>query len=150
MLSGGAAWGDDGYGVVRLGGSGGGSGGASSSAAAQSSGQQGGGGGNEGGSDSGGGSGGGDGGGGVEVALVKPCSRCTVPLVDQATGAVAKDKQPIAAMQTFRSGAALGWGARFGRGATFFGANGVPRGSGAVRVGDAVEVLRRCDWAAAA
>ena len=165
VLSGaGAAWADDSFGTIQLGG------------------------------------GGGEG-SGVEVALVKPCSRCTVPLVDQRTGVV-MGKEPIKTMQGFRcvcvfvcvhvflcackyaafwqplaqhtalhspartkaathkhaapanaptrSGRALGWGGRFGQGATFFGTNGQPLGTGTVRVGDAVRVVKQTDWAAAA
>lgn len=33
--------------------------------------------------------------------MVKPCSRCTVPLVDQETGEV-PSKEPIKTMQAFR------------------------------------------------
>jgi uncharacterized protein YcbX len=40
-------------------------------------------------------------GAGVAVELVKPCSRCTVPLVDQSTGVVT-GKEPIATMLGFR------------------------------------------------
>jgi uncharacterized protein YcbX len=60
----------------------------------------------------GGGEGGAGGGGGVEVALVKPCSRCTVPLVDQSTGEVNRNKEPIATLQKYRCGAvtAVCWG----------------------------------------
>jgi uncharacterized protein YcbX len=118
--AGGAPWAEDAWGVVRLGGEGGGEGGS------------------------------GGGGSTADVALVKPCSRCTVPLVDQATGKVARDKEPIATLQRFRTGAALGLDARFGKNATFFGTNGVPLlAAGArvpVRVGDPLHVLKQASW----
>jgi len=85
----------------------------------------------------------------VEVALVKPCSRCTVPLIDQKTGMVARDKEPIKTMQGFRSGSALGW-ERFGSNSTFFGANGAPLGTSMIKVGDPVSVVKTHNWAAAA
>lgn len=45
----------------------------------------------------------------------------------------------------------LGWQKRLGgAGATFFGSNGHPLGSGLVRVGDAVSVLKPTSWVAAA
>lgn len=50
-----------------------------------------------------------------------------------------------------RSGRVLGWQKRLGgAGATFFGSNGHPLGSGLVRVGDAVSVLKPTSWVAAA
>lgn len=93
---------------------------------------------------------GGDGSGGIDVALVKPCSRCTVPLVNQSTGEVS-GKEPIKTMQGYRSGRVLGWDKKIApQGATFFGHNGQPLGSGTVRVGDPVSVLQPTSWVAAA
>lgn len=135
VLAGAGAWADDAAASLRLGSGGGG-------VAAPAGGGGGGAGGPEGG-------GGGAGGGGVEVALVKPCSRCTVPLVDQATGVVSRNKEPLTALQKFRTGSALGW-ERFGRSSTFFGTNSQPLGSGLVRVGDPATVLKTHSWAAAA
>ena len=48
--------------------------------------------------------------GDVELALVKPCTRCSVPGVDQRTGLASND--PFPALRSFRWNAAL-------RGATF-------------------------------
>jgi hypothetical protein len=75
----GPAWADDTFGLVRLGAAG------------------------QGGEDGVEGGGGVGGGGGVDVALVKPCSRCTVPLVEQESGVVT-GKEPIKTMQGFRCG----------------------------------------------
>ncbi|KAI8473433.1 MAG: hypothetical protein J3K34DRAFT_518926 [Monoraphidium minutum] len=131
VLSGaGPAWADDAFGTVRLGG------GAPTAPAA-----------------GGGGAGGAadpSGGAGVEVVFVKPCSRCTVPLVEQETGVVA-GKEPIATMQGFRSGRVLGFDKKYGPGAaTFFAQNGQPLGSALLRVGDAAAVLKAGSYAAAA
>ncbi|MDI3288861.1 MOSC domain-containing protein [Polyangium sp. 15x6] len=64
--------------------------------------------------------------GSVVFHLRKPCSRCNVITVDQATGVRGKD--PLATLATFR--------ARANR--VYFGWNLVPEGEGEIRVGDAV------------
>ena len=88
---------------------------------------------------------------------VKPCSRCKVITIDQATGE--DGVEPLRALSSFRSGAALGWhnaevGGASWRAQVFFGWNLVrePPGEagGALAVGDALHVLARRDWAAAA
>ncbi|GBF96329.1 hypothetical protein Rsub_09399 [Raphidocelis subcapitata] len=89
------------------------------------------------------------GGAGVEVSLVKPCSRCTVPSVEQSTGVVT-GKEPGATMMKFRSSSALGWAPRFPRNAHFFGNNGQPLGSGMLAVGEPAAVAGQVNWAAAA
>lgn len=71
--------------------------------------------------------------GGIELALVKPCSRCVVPAIDPDTGV--KDGQILTILRSYRSGA---------DGRVYFGQNVVSgsRPPGAVlRAGDAVEIL---------
>lgn len=70
--------------------------------------------------------------GGVEVDLVKPCSRCRMVDVDPDSGEVHPD------------GAALRGLARLRRweGAVWMGQNGIQRAEGVLAVGDAVEPLR--------
>jgi uncharacterized protein YcbX len=62
--------------------------------------------------------------GGVEFALVKPCTRCSVPGIDQATGLAATD--PFEALRSFRWDPAL-------RGATF-GVNAIASGPAGARL----------------
>jgi uncharacterized protein YcbX len=90
-------------------------------------------------------------------ASVKPCSRCKVTTIDQATGV--DGMEPLRTLSSFRSGAALGWANAEPGGASwhaqvFFGWNlvlALPPAPGAVlAVGDVVHVLARRDWAAAA
>src|SRR3712207_6493830 len=71
--------------------------------------------------------------GAVAIDLVKPCARCSATTVDPERGLVA-GKEPLAALRRIRMsadrrvpGVLFGW-------------NAVPRGLGAVRVGDPVEV----------
>ena len=100
------------------------------------------------------------GGGGVVLRGVKPCSRCKVPTIDQATGEVGDE--PAETMAGFRSGETLGWvvpaGAPAEEGswsaALFFGMNMVAAassggGGGCVTVGDGVSVVERRSWGAA-
>lgn len=67
----------------------------------------------------------------VVIELVKPCTRCVITTVDQATGQ--KGREPLRTLATYRS---VDRGLRFGQ-------NGVPRALGALRLGDRVEVLER-------
>ncbi|MDI1443874.1 MOSC domain-containing protein [Polyangium sp. 6x1] len=69
--------------------------------------------------------------GSIVFHLRKPCSRCNVITVDQATGARGKD--PLATLATFR--------ARANR--VYFGWNMVAEGEGELCVGDAVTLLAR-------
>jgi uncharacterized protein YcbX len=79
--------------------------------------------------------------GAVELDLVKPCARCTVPTVDPERGVFAGD-EPLDALRRIRlsadrrvPGVLFGW-------------NAVPRRLGAIRLGDPVEVVaRRTSWA---
>jgi uncharacterized protein YcbX len=65
----------------------------------------------------------------VELALVKQCSRCHVPTIDQDT--LEKSKEPTATLATYRSF----------DGKVMFGTNVIPLNEGGVQVGDIVEIL---------
>jgi MOSC domain-containing protein len=67
----------------------------------------------------------------VEFDLVKPCSRCVFTTVDFTRGEFDPSGEPLRTLGTYR---------RTDRGVTF-GQNVIPRGTGTIRVGDAVEVL---------
>lgn len=85
----------------------------------------------------------------TRLALVKPCSRCTVPHVNQATGVVdAADLTP--ALRPTRTGDALGWTAlKSWKSSLFVGWNAVVEGAAArgavatLAVGDPVSLLAR-------
>ena len=78
--------------------------------------------------------------GDVVLDLVKPCDRCKVTTVDQATGTVVGD-EPLRTLRELRMsadrrvpGLLFGW-------------NAVPRGDGVLRLGDPVSVAeRRSPW----
>jgi len=65
----------------------------------------------------------------VEFRFVKPCARCVVTTVDQATGE--RKREPLRTLSTYRTV----------DGQVLFGQNLVHEGRGIVRVGDPVEVL---------
>lgn len=65
----------------------------------------------------------------VELDVVKGCARCAVTTVDPATGL--RGSEPLRTLAGYRQRDGKVW----------FGQNAIPRGSGTVRVGDAVEVL---------
>lgn len=69
-------------------------------------------------------------GGGREIRLdvVKPCARCSIVPVDQATGV--RGKEPLRTLATYR--------ARNGK--VYFGQNVIHRGLGTLRVGDMVRI----------
>ena len=69
--------------------------------------------------------------GAVEFDVVKPCSRCVFTTVDFERGAFDPSGEPLRTLIDYRRGE---------RGVTF-GQNLIPRGTGTVRVGDAVEVI---------
>lgn len=88
--------------------------------------------------------------GSVRLRGVKPCSRCKVTTINQATGEAA-GLEPLRSMAAFRSGNALGWRAPDGeswRGQAFFGFNACLEGErgGVMAVGDAVHVHSTRDW----
>jgi uncharacterized protein YcbX len=69
--------------------------------------------------------------GGFRLELVRPCARCVVVAVDQATGT--RGGEPLRTLKGFRS-----W-----EGKVYFGQNAVFRGSGSLRVGDDVHILKK-------
>ncbi|HEY8468551.1 MAG TPA: MOSC N-terminal beta barrel domain-containing protein [Longimicrobiales bacterium] len=69
--------------------------------------------------------------GAVELDVVKPCARCAITTVDQATGR-RDGKEPLRTLATYRRGP---------NGGVLFGMNAIHRARGTLRVGDAVEVL---------
>ena len=81
---------------------------------------------------------------------VKPCSRCKVTTIDQATGHEGQGQEPLRSLSSFRSGAALGWkepgGGDAWRAQVFFGFNACVETGGTLAVGDAVQVLSTRDW----
>lgn len=68
--------------------------------------------------------------GAVELAVVKPCSRCVIPSIDPATAV--KDGQILTVLRSYRAGA---------DGKTYFGQNVVVVKQGVLRRGDPVTVL---------
>ena len=83
------------------------------------------------------------------LRCVKPCSRCKVTTIDQATGE--EGQEPLRSLSSFRSGAALGWkepgGGDSWRAQVFFGFNAVAEAAGgSLAVGDALHVLSTRDW----
>jgi uncharacterized protein len=69
--------------------------------------------------------------GSVPCDVVKPCARCAVTTIDQATGIAGKE--PLRTLAEYRR-----WD-----GKVWFGQNVVHRDTGMLRVGDEVEVLHR-------
>ena len=65
----------------------------------------------------------------VEMALVKPCARCNVPAINQATAEIGKE--PNTTLAKFRK--------RDGK--VFFGVNVIPITTGSLKIGDSVEIL---------
>ncbi len=66
----------------------------------------------------------------VTFDLVKPCARCKITTIDQATGAVGKE--PLATFATFR---------RTADGKVLFGQNMISSGTGSIAVGDCVKLI---------
>ncbi len=69
--------------------------------------------------------------GSAVFAAVKPCSRCVVTTIDQATGYRDAHDEPLRTLLSFR---------RDKRGQPIFGQNLIPRGGDEIRVGDSVTV----------
>ncbi len=69
--------------------------------------------------------------GDIVCDAVKPCARCVITATDQQTGAVDALQEPLRTLATFRARPGLG---------AIFGQNLVPRSTGTLRVGDAVQV----------
>ena len=70
--------------------------------------------------------------GSVRVDVVKPCARCAITRVDQATG-LRGDGEPLRTLGTFRKA----------KGGVMFGQNAVHRDLGTLAVGDEVRVVER-------
>jgi hypothetical protein len=66
----------------------------------------------------------------VELAIVKPCARCEVTTIDQATAL--RSREPLETLATFR---------RADGNKVMFGMNAIPLNEGRLRVGDPVEIL---------
>jgi hypothetical protein len=66
----------------------------------------------------------------VELAIVKPCARCEVTTIDQASAV--RSKEPLETLATFR---------RADGNKVMFGMNVIPLNEGRLRVGDPVEIL---------
>lgn len=71
----------------------------------------------------------------VELRVVKPCPRCVVTTVDQATGVRDPEGEPLRTLADFRKRDGKVW----------FGMNLVHESEGELRLGDEVEVLSRRD-----
>lgn len=70
--------------------------------------------------------------GDCEFEVVKPCSRCAIPTIDQTTGQ-RTGKEPLRTLATYRQR----------NGNIYLAQNALPRKLGRVRVGDEIEVLSR-------
>lgn len=68
----------------------------------------------------------------AEFAAVKTCARCAVVTVDQTSGLMAEDNEPLRTLGSFR---------RDARGRIVFGQNLIPTRLGRIAVGEEVEVL---------
>ncbi len=64
------------------------------------------------------------------LRVAKPCDRCVVTTIDQATGERPDPEEPLRTLKTFR---------RDARGRVLFGQNLVPEAGGVIRVGDLVK-----------
>jgi hypothetical protein len=69
----------------------------------------------------------------VLMELVKPCSRCQVPTIDQETGERRSRYEPIRTLRTFRG---------FGEN-VYVGENAVQLNLGSIAVGDSVDIVER-------
>ncbi len=69
--------------------------------------------------------------GALEFEVAKGCSRCILTTIDPGTGERSADREPLTTLKTYRER----------NGEVYFGQNLLPRGTGELRVGMAVEVL---------
>ncbi len=67
--------------------------------------------------------------GGIEIALVKPCPRCVVTMIDKDT--LEKNKEPLKTLSKYR----------MQEGGVMFGMNAIPLGEGDIKIGMNVEVV---------
>ena len=72
--------------------------------------------------------------GGVRLELMKPCTRCNLTQVEQASGAE-DGKEPIRTLRKFRFSQA--------EAGVLFGVNATPRSPGTIKQGDVLEILSR-------
>ncbi|HLW90001.1 MAG TPA: MOSC domain-containing protein [Roseiarcus sp.] len=70
--------------------------------------------------------------GALTFRIVKPCARCAIPTLDPLTGEALEGNQPLRALSAFH---------RAANGGIIFGQNAIPDDHGALRVGDAVEIV---------
>jgi uncharacterized protein len=68
----------------------------------------------------------------LQFAVVKPCSRCIIPTINQQTGDRNELREPLRTLGTFR---------QFGEQGVMFGENMIPESSGTISVGDRVKVV---------
>lgn len=68
----------------------------------------------------------------LQFAVVKPCSRCIIPTINQHTGDRNELREPLRTLGTFR---------QFGEQGVMFGENMIPESSGSISVGDRLEVI---------
>lgn len=78
----------------------------------------------------------------IDFALVKPCDRCKVTTIDQATAE--SGQEPLKTLSTFRAGHLLGWGALPSwKNAVFVGWNLCTKQAGSLAVGDSIQVTKK-------
>ena len=68
----------------------------------------------------------------LKFAVVKPCSRCIITMVDQHNGKLDQLKEPLRTLGTFR---------QFGDQGVMFGENIIPYNSGRISVGDKLGIV---------
>jgi uncharacterized protein len=68
----------------------------------------------------------------LQFAVVKPCSRCIIPTINQQTGDRNELKEPLRTLGTFR---------QFGEQGVMFGENMIPERSGKISCGDRLKVV---------
>ncbi|KAJ1429664.1 hypothetical protein B484DRAFT_430838 [Ochromonadaceae sp. CCMP2298] len=59
----------------------------------------------------------------LDMSVVKPCARCTIPNINPATAQVSEDREPSRSMLKFRSGEAAGFSKESWKKQLFFGQN---------------------------
>ena len=69
--------------------------------------------------------------GDVEFEATHPCVRCVVTTIDQTSGKLSDDGEPLKALASFRKTSD----------GVCFGQNITPRGCGAIHIGDTVKLL---------
>lgn len=88
--------------------------------------------------------------GGVRFVMVKPCARCTMPSVDQATGVPTGSREPLRTLTETRKGSMLGYTRKKMAGGGYFGANCVPElqagAESSLGEGDTVTALEQGTW----